>query len=483
MNYKMLVKSLGNVLCIEAASMLAPVVVSIIYRQNDTSAFIYTILIVLCVGLGMRSIKTQNPAIFAKDGYAIVALAWLAVSFFGALPFVFSGTIPSLTDAVFESVSGFSTTGASILREVEHLPKGILFWRSFTHWIGGMGVLVLMIAVLPRVNATSFHILRAESPGPSPEKFTPKIRQVAKTLYIIYFFLTGAQIIFLLMGGISLFDALVHAFGTAGTGGFSSKNASVAAFGSVYIEVVITVFMFMFGINFSLYYALLKKNIKTFFKNKKFKFYLGTVFVAILFITLNIRSSVFKTVEEALRHASFQVSSIITTTGYSSTDFTMWPIFSQIILVMLMFVGASAGSTGGGIKFIRVILLFKIAKREITKLIHPNAVKTVKLNGKTVSEEMLWGAMVFFFVYIVFFAFSVVLVALDNKDFISSFSAVASTLGNIGPGLGVVGPAGNYADFSFVSKLIMTLCMVMGRLEIYPILLLLVPDFWKRASM
>jgi trk system potassium uptake protein TrkH len=479
----MIFKSLGNVLCIEAACMALSLLVSLIYRQEDGIAFLLSVLISAGFGLGMRRIKTRTNDIYARDGFAIVALGWLLVSIFGALPFLISGAIPSVIDALFEAVSGFSTTGASILREVESLPKGILFWRSFTHWMGGMGVLILMLAILPSVKAGTLYIMKAESPGPDPGKFVPKIGQVAKILYIIYTALTAVEIIFLLLGGMPLYDSLIHAFGTAGTGGFSSKNASVAAYGSAYIEAVIAVFMMLFGVNFTLYYTMLKGNIRSVLRDEELRFYLGTITASIVLIALNTGGTVFRSAGEAIRHASFQVSSVITTTGYSTADFSLWPVFSQYLLVLLMFIGASAGSTGGGIKCIRVVLLFKIIKREIVKIIHPRSVQTVKINGKAVNEEILSGIMAFFFLYIAIFAASTLIVSLDNKDMVSSMTAVIAALSNIGPGLGIVGPLGNFSDFSLISKAILSMCMIIGRLEIYPILLLFAPTFWKRVNI
>lgn len=483
MNYRVIFKSLGTVLCIEAACMVPSLLVSLIYWQGDRASFLLSILILTACGLGLQQIKTVTNDIYSRDGFAIVAFGWLLVSIFGALPFLISGAIPSPIDALFESVSGFSTTGASILREIEGLPKGILFWRSFTHWMGGMGVLVLMLAILPSVKGNTLHIMKAESPGPAPGKFVPKMGQVAKILYGIYVALTMIEVIFLLAGGMSLYDSLIHAFGTASTGGFSSRNASIGAYGSVYIETVITVFMLLFGVNFTVYYTMLKGNVKSILRDEELRFYLGTVLVTIVLITLNIKGTVFQSIGEAIRYSSFQVGSIITTTGYATADFNLWPLFSQWLIVLLMFIGASAGSTGGGMKCIRVVLLFKVIKREIVKIIHPRSVQTVKINGSAVDEEILSGIMAFFFAYVAIFAASTVMISLDNKDMISSTTAVLSAISNIGPGLGMVGPAGNFADFSVISKAVLSLCMIIGRLEIYPILLLFAPTFWKRVNM
>ncbi|HHU48304.1 MAG: TrkH family potassium uptake protein [Caldicoprobacterales bacterium] len=483
MNYRMIFKSIGTVLCIEAACMLPSLLVAFIYREADTLSFAVSMFITAVTGFLLLRIKTPISRIYTRDGFAIVALGWLHVSAFGALPFLLSGSIPSVIDAFFESASGFSTTGASILRNVEALPKSILFWRSFTHWMGGIGVLILMIAILPSVNASTINIMKAESPGPAPGKLVPKIRQTAEILYIIYIVLTAIQVVLLLAGGMTIYDALIHAFGTASTGGFSSRNASVAAYSSVYTETVITVFMFLFGVNFTLYYMVFKRNIKSVLRDEELRFYFGVVITAIVLIVLNINGTVYQSIGESIRYAAFQVSSIITTTGYATADFNIWPAFSQVILVLLMFIGACAGSTGGGLKCIRVILLFKIIKREIAKLNHPKAVQTVKINGRIVDEETLSGVMAFFFFWILIFAVSVLIVSLDGKDLITSTTAVTATLNNIGPGLGLVGPVGNYADLSVLSKAVLSVCMIVGRLEIYPIMLLCFSSFWKRSSI
>jgi trk system potassium uptake protein TrkH len=325
--------------------------------------------------------------------------------------------------------------------------------------------------------------MKAESPGPSPEKFVPRIGQTAKILYTIYIAMTALEVVFLLAGGMPLYDSLIHTFGTASTGGFSIKNASVGAYNSVYIETVIAVFMFLFGVNFTLHYALLKGNIKSILRDEELRFYFGIVIVSIALIALNTYGTVFKSVGEAIRYSSFQVSSVITTTGFATTDFTLWPVFSQCILVLLMLIGASAGSTGGGMKCIRILMLFKIIKREIVRIIHPRSVQTVKTNGRVVDEELLSGVMAFFFIYVAVFVMSIIVVSLDNKDMVTTATSVISCIGNIGPGLGIVGPAGNYAGFSVVSKAVLSLCMIIGRLEIYPILLLFVPNFWKRVNI
>lgn len=483
MNFRMIFKSLGMVLCIEGMCMFPSLAVSLIYKQSDSGAFLISISILLLAGLLMTRIRAVTKHIYARDGFAMVALGWILISVFGAMPFIVSGAIPSFVDAFFEAVSGFTTTGSSILKDVEVLPKGIVFWRSFTHWIGGMGVLVLTLAILPSAGANTIHIMKAETTGPNPGKIVPKMGQTAKILYIIYMVLTAINIVFLLVGGMPLYDSLIHAFGTAGTGGFSSKNLSVGAYGSVYFEIVITVFMLLFGVNFALYYQAIRGNLKSIIKDEEFRFYAGTVLAAIILIAFNINGKNVGSIWEGLRYSSFQVASVITTTGYATTDFNLWPVFSKAILLLLMVIGASAGSTGGGIKCIRILLLFKVIRREIAKIIHPRSVYTVKIGGRAVEEDTLSGVMAFFFLYMAIFAASTLVVAIDGKDLVTTISAVLSCIGNIGPGLELVGPLGNFSGFSVLSKVVLSLCMLLGRIEIYPILLLLTPSFWKRVNI
>lgn len=483
MNFRLILKNLGIVMMIGAAAMLPSLIVSVIYAQNDMIAFLITIFLMVALGYCMFRIPVRNKNIYTRDGFAIASMAWILISFFGALPFFLSGCIPSFVDAFFESVSGFTTTGSSILREVESLPKGILFWRSFTNWIGGMGVLVMMLAVLPAAGASTVQIMKAESPGPDPGKLVPKIGQSAKILYIMYTVLTAFLIIFLLIGGMPLYDTLIHAFSTAGTGGFSNRNLSVGAFDNVYFEIVIAVFMLIFGVNFSLYYHAIKGDIKNLFKDEELRFYLFTIIGSILFMTWNIYGSVFDNIWVSLRHSFFQTSSVITTTGFSSTDFDLWPAFSKTILVMLMFMGASAGSTAGGIKCIRFVLLFKTIKQEIGKIIHPRSVYTVKYGGKTVDSGILSGIMSYFFVYAVVFSGALLIISLDRFDPVTNFTAVTAAMNNIGPGFGIVGPMGSFADFSDISKIVLSFSMLFGRLEIYPMLVLFTPMFWKRVNI
>jgi trk system potassium uptake protein TrkH len=483
MNFRMIFSSLGSVLCIEAVLMIPSLTVSVIYGQSDVHAFLISMLILLTVGLLLRLLRPEDTQMYARDGFAIVSLSWFFVSLFGALPFLLSGAIPAPVDAFFESVSGFSTTGASILTEVESLPKGILFWRSFTHWVGGMGVLALMLAVLPSVKASTVHIMVAESPGPNPGKLVPKIGQTVKILYVMYTAMTIVQIILLRISGMPLYDSIVNSLGTAGTGGFSVKNSGIGAYGNLAAEIIIAVFMLLFGTSFSLYFQIIRGNIKQYFRDVEFRFYFGIVLTSIVLITIDLTSNVFGSLWESLRYASFQVSSIITTTGYSTTDFNLWPSFSKSILVMLMFIGACAGSTAGGIKCIRIVMLMKLVRREVHRIIHPRSVYAVKVNGKSVDENTLSGVAVFFYSFVAIFVIALLIVSLDGKDMVSNFTAVAATIGNIGPGLGIVGPMGNFSSYSALSKAVFSFCMIAGRLEIFPVLLLFAPTFWKKVNI
>ncbi|MDI9500401.1 MAG: TrkH family potassium uptake protein [Acetivibrionales bacterium] len=483
MNYRIVLSSLGSVLCIEAALMIPSLLVSVIYGQDDVYAFLISMSILIAAGFLLHLLKPKDSQMYARDGFATVALSWFFVSLFGALPFLISGVISSPVDAFFESVSGFTTTGATILAEVESLPRGILFWRSFTHWVGGMGVLALMLAVLPSVKASTVHIMVAESPGPNPGKLVPKIGQTVKILYIIYTAMTMAQIIFLLISGMPFYDSVVHALGTAGTGGFSTNNTSIGAYNNVFIEVTITVFMLLFGTNFYLHFQLIRGNLKSYIRDAEFRFYLGTVIISTLLIALDLTGKVFGSFWESLRHSSFQVSSIITTTGYSSADYNLWPSFSKAILVLLTFIGASAGSTAGGIKGIRIVLLIKLLRREVHRIIHPRSVYTVKIGGKTVDDDVLSGVTVFFFAFVFIFAIALLIVSFEGKDMVSNFTAVAASIGNVGPGLGIVGPMGNFSSYSTLSKAVFSFCMIAGRLEIFPVLLLLAPTFWKKVNI
>ncbi|WP_315112691.1 TrkH family potassium uptake protein [Clostridium intestinale] len=480
MNFAMVLKNLGKLLVCEALSIVPAALVCIYYKENEFWSFLYTIIILIVLGVILIRIKAKNKNIYSRDGFAIVAIGWILLSFFGALPFYFSGAIPSLVDSFFEASSGFTTTGATILGEIESLSRGILFWRSFTHWIGGMGVLVLVMAILPSAGAGSMQIMKAESPGPNPGKLVPKVKETAKILYGIYLIITLVQLILLKLSGLPLFDSMIHTLGTVGTGGFSNRNISVGAYNNIAAEIIITVFMLICGANFALHYQLLKGNIKGFFKDGEFKLYIFIVTMSIILITFNLNGNIYNSVKESLRHASFQVASIITTTGYATVDFNTWPSFSKLILLLLMFVGGCAGSTAGGMKNIRILLLFKAAKRDLLKIIHPKAVYKVTLQGKAVNEQTLSEVLGFFFMYVIIFCFSVLIVSFEGKDIVTTISSVATTLGNVGPGLEIVGPMGNFSSFTVFSKLIFSFCMIVGRLEIYPMILLLMPRFWAK---
>jgi trk system potassium uptake protein len=483
MNLRLVFKSIGLLLICEAIALIPSLVVSLIYKEQNAFAFLYTIGILLCFALPLYMIKTINKNMYARDGYAIVALSWIFMSIFGGLPFYLSGAIPSFIDCFFETSSGFTTTGASILTNVEALPKGLLFWRSFTHWIGGMGVIVLTLAILPSLGARGIQMMKAESPGPNPSKLVPKVAETAKILYGIYIVITIIEVALLVLAGMPIFDSFIHTFGTVGTGGFSSMNLSVGAYNNVAAEVIITVFTFICGANFTLYYYMLKGDIKAPFKDSEFKFYFGVVAAAIALITIDINASIFHNIWESLRHSSFQVVTIISTTGYATTDTDKWSMLSKMILFILMFIGGCAGSTSGAMKNIRILLLFKIMKRELMQIVHPRAVYSVRLGRKAVDERTLSEVLGFFFMYITAFVVGVLIVSLDNMDWGTTLSSVAATLGNVGPGFGVVGAVGNYSSLSDLSKFTLSILMIIGRLEIYPILLISMPSFWKRVSI
>ena len=480
MNITAILNIIGHVMKYEIILLLIPFFVALFYGQGVANAFLYTVLLMIPIALILIKIKGKKNEIYAKEGFLTVGLAWIVISFFGALPFVFSGAIPSLVDAFFETSSGFTTTGASILTEIQSLPKGILFWRSFTHWVGGMGFLIFILALMPTFSGNTIHLLKAESPGPTPGKIVPKIKQTAKILYAIYFVLTLIETIFLKSAGLSWYDSIIHALGTAGTGGFSNMNASVAAFNNPAVEWIITIFMLLFGVNFVLYFQLIRGNVKAFFKSEELKWYLIAVFASIIIIAVNIIPFNHGDVTKSIRDSAFQVSSIVTTTGYATVNFNLWPTLSKVILIMLMFMGAMAGSTGGGIKTIRIVIIFKAIRREIDKILHPRRVKSVKIDGNVVEEETISGVFLFIFAYIIISLIAIFIVSFDNFDITTTVTSVIATLSNIGPGLEIVGPAGNFSVFSDLSKLVLSFCMLAGRLEIYPMLILFSPSLWKK---
>lgn len=479
MNRKFVFRLLGKLLMVTSALMVLPLIVSIIYKEECYTSFLLSMGISLAIGFPLTVFcKTEDRVIYAKEGFVIVALSWLSMSAIGALPFFLSGEIPNYVDAFFETVSGFTTTGASILTDVEAMSHGLLFWRSFTHWVGGMGVLVFVMAIIPASTDRSIHILRAEVPGPIVGKLVPKMRDTAIILYLIYIVLTVIEIVMLLIGGMPLFDSLIHAFGTAGTGGFGIKADSIASY-SPYLQWVITVFMMIFGVNFNLYYLLLIKKTKSVFRSEELWTYIGIGIVSTAVIAFNIRD-MYLTLGETIRFSSFQVATIITTTGFATTDFNLWPELSKTILLLLMFIGSCAGSTAGGLKISRVILLFKMIKREIKNLIHPRAVSVVRFEGKKIDDPVLKSLSAYFAIYIACFVAVFILISFDGFDIVTNFSASAACFNNIGPGLNAVGPAANYAGYSVFSKIVLSFAMLLGRLEIYPILFVMSRSAWSK---
>lgn len=479
MNYRMVFYNVGRILLVEAVLLVFPAIGAIIYGEDTLTAFALSIAALTATGLLATRKKPEKTTIYAKDGYVIVALSWVLMSLFGALPFYFSGHIPSFTDAFFETVSGFSTTGATILRNVEVLPKSLLFWRSFSQWIGGMGILVFVIAIMPKTESSSMHIMKAEVPGPTVGKLVSRLKASARILYGIYCVLTALQIALLLAGGMPLFDSIVNSFATAGTGGFSILNNSIEGYNSTYVESVITVFMLIFGVNFNLYYLILIKQGKQAIKSEELRCYIAIITVSVLIIAANLMVTKYS-VGDSFRHAFFQVASIVSTTGFSIANFDTWPIVSKFVIIFLMFVGGCAGSTSCGIKVSRLIILIKSSLRDIKKAINPRSVETVKIDKHTVEESVVRNVSVFFATYMLLIVVSILIVAIDGRDLITTSSAVIASVSNIGPAFGAVGPYGNFADFSVLSKLVLCFDMLAGRLELIPMLMLFSPYAWSR---
>ncbi len=473
MNNRMILYLSGRILQVLGLTMLLPLAVSLIYREPESMfAFIVTAAGLLLSGTVITIRKPEKKDVYAREGMATTAIAWLIVSVFGALPFWISGEIPNFADCIFETASGFTTTGATILNDIEGMSKACLFWRSFTHFLGGMGVLVLMLAIMPQNDTRTMHIVRAESPGPTVGKLVAKMSFSVRILYCMYIALTVLEAIFLLFGGMNLFEALCHAFSTAGTGGFGITNGSIADYDSVYIDVVITVFMGLFGINFSLYYLLLLRKFSQVFKNEELRGFLGICAASILIISLNTMGH-YDGFFTALRYASFQVFSIISTTGFATADYTEWPVLSQVIIILLMFVGGCAGSTGGGLKVSRIMTLFKTAVKEIRTALNPRAVITVKCDGKALDQSIIKGVSSYFVVFMFIMVLSMLILALDGHDLGTTTTAVITCMNNVGPGVGEVSPSGNFAGFSEWAKILLSFDMLLGRLEIYPLLILL----------
>lgn len=491
MNYKAVSYFLGKIFIIVAMLLCLPLSVALYYslqgfKESSYLSFIVPIALLLVLGFIMTFKKPKNLEIYTKEGFVICGLGWITMSLFGALPFVISDCIPSFIDAFFETVSGFTTTGASILSEIHSLPKSILFWRSFTHWIGGMGILSFMIAIVPKSKGDSMHIMKAEVPGPTTGKVVSKIGSSARILYIIYFTMTVLEILVLYFGtrlngdNIRFFDCVVNAFATAGTGGFSVLNDSIKGYNSPFTEWTLTVFMFLFGVNFNLYYYALTKKLSSVFADEELRGYILINLTGVILITLNIYH-MYDSVAVAVRDSFFSVNSVMSTTGFCTADFNQWPTFSKIILMIIMCIGCSAGSTGGGLKVVRVELMVKQMFRDFRKAVRPNTVVRVRMNKKTVDPKIMSGVNSYLNVYIIVFVLSVFLIAIDDFDPTTSFSAVIACLNNIGPGLEVVGPVGNYSGFSVFSKIVLIFDMLAGRLEMFPILLLFSPNTWKKT--
>lgn len=472
MNYRMILYISGQILRILGVLMVLPLLVALIFNEPASrNAFAVTALGLLVLGSLFAWKKPENKSLYNREGLATVAIAWILVSLFGGIPFLLSGDIPNFADCIFEITSGFTTTGSTILTNVEALSKASLFWRAFSHFLGGMGVLVFMLAILPQNDTRTMHIVRAESPGPTVGKLVAKMSFSIRILYSMYIALTLLEAVFLLFGGMDLYEALCHAFATAGTGGFGITNNSIADYNSVYIDVVITVFMGLFGINFTLYYLLLMKKFSQVFKNEELRFFLGICVFAIIVIAVNIMH-IYGSFWQGLRYSSFQVMSTISTTGFATADFTEWPMFSQIILLLLMFVGGCAGSTGGGLKVMRILLLCKIALRQIRCVLNPRAVITVKCDGKAVDKDVVNGISSYFVLFALLLALSTLLLALDGHDIGTTFTAVITCLNNVGPGVNEICPSGNFSGFSDWAKILLSTNMLLGRLEIYPLLVL-----------
>lgn len=478
MNLKMTTYILGRMLGVEALVLLIPAVVAGCYGES-IFPFLITCVILLIPFLVAGVKKPENTTIYGKDGFVIIACAWILWSIFGALPFVISGSIPSFVDAFFETVSGFTTTGSTILTDIASLPKGINFWRCLTHWIGGMGVLVFVMVIVSLEEKNSMHLMRAEVPGPETDKLVPRAQSSARILYGMYLVLTIVEVILLYLGGMDLYDSVIHSFSTAGTGGFNNRNNSVAFYDSAYIDGVITVFMILFGINFNMYYFLILKKVKAVFKNEEVRAYLGIIAVATIAITINILN-IYGDILHAFRYAVFQVASVITTTGFATADYNLWPEFSKCILLCIMVIGACAGSTGGGMKVSRILIICKSIAKEMKQIIHPKSVSIVKVNGKKVGGETLHNVYIYVLAYVFILIVSVLLVSLNNFDLATTFSGVLTTINNVGPGIAAVGPVGNFSAFSNLSKIVFCFDMLVGRLEIFPFLVLFSPDLWKR---
>ncbi|MFZ5596478.1 MAG: TrkH family potassium uptake protein [Bacillota bacterium] len=479
MNGKLILRTLGLVLLSEAAAMVPSLLMAFYYRENEWQEFLASIIITALVGAVMSWTGTGSSNVGYREGFAIASFGWILLAGFGSLPYILTGALSSPVDAYFETMSGFTTTGASVISDVEALSHGMLFWRSITHWLGGMGIIVLTVALIPSLKIAGLQMFKAEVPGPTKSKVLPRIAQTSRELYKIYLVITAAEIVLLKLAGMNWFDSFIHTFGTVATGGFSSKNLSIAAYDSALIEGIIVFFMIICGMNFALHYYTLRGNFRPLLKDAEARLYLGIIAVAVVFIAFNLVNSAGYAAGKAARDSIFQVASIITTTGFASADFDQWPPMSKAILFILMFVGGCAGSTGGAIKVSRMLIMFKGISRQITKLIHPQAVIPLRIGKEIVSQDVLDNVQTFFFMYIFIFGISVILVASMGIDLVSSLSAVAATLGNVGPGFGMVGPMTNFSSMPAAVKVVLSLCMLIGRLELYTILVIFSGRFWR----
>jgi trk system potassium uptake protein TrkH len=482
MRWRFILKIIGVLTLFFGLTMIFPLLVGLYYGDGSLIPLVKSMGITVSAGLILYLIffKAEAEIISQREGMAIVALGWTAVGLFGAIPFYLGDGYFTFTDAVFESVSGFTTTGASVLTNIEAVSKGLLFWRSFIQWLGGMGIIVLSVAILPFLGVGGMQLYKAEVPSPVPDKLKPRIRDTAMILWKVYALISLAEVILLMLGGMGLYDALCHTFTTMPTGGFSTRNASVAHYDSVYFDCVFIFFMLLAGINFSLHYQMMRGKTLAFWQDSECRFFLGAVVILIFVVSLDVFRTVYDTMGDALRYGAFQVVSIVTTTGYATADYEQWPAMSQLILLMCMFLGASAGSTGGGMKCLRIMLCFKYCYRELFSLIHPHAVTRIKIGGKTVPDDVMRSVLGFLALYVGLFAFSSVALAGLGVDFTTSYTAVAATIGNIGPGFGAVGPLENFAGIPVAGKWLLVWCMLLGRLEIFTVIILVVPEFWRK---
>jgi trk system potassium uptake protein TrkH len=481
MRFGLIFRIMGALILFLGLTMLFPLFFSLYYRDGDFWPLILSAAITTGAGVSLLVLfRGTAQEISPREGFAVVSLGWASAAFFGSLPYMLSGVLPSFVEAYFESTSGFTTTGATVLVAIEETPRGILFWRSLTHWLGGMGIIVLSIAILPFLGVGGMQLFKAEVPGPVADKLKPRIAETAKILWQVYILISAVETFLLMFGGMSLFEGLCHTFGTMATGGFSTRNISIGSYDRAYFDGLITVFMILAGTNFALHYQALTGNFRAFYRNSEVRFYWVTLAGVMFLVTLVLRLQIYDSLATAFRYGSFQVTSIMTTTGYTTADFEKWPSFVQYTLVVLMFIGGSTGSTGGGMKCMRILLLLKQGRRELSRLIHPHGVIPVRVGGKVVSEEVIQAIWGFFFLFILVFVLASAIMALLGLDIITAFVSVAATINNIGPGLGMVGPMDNYTSIPIIGKWILIFCMLIGRLELYTVIVLLVPEFWKR---